>query len=463
MKADPVNGLASEEAHLEHRVLGVLLGEVEDRDREETDDEQGDDPATRDSPTARPGCTRRSRCPSTTAPKKKPAKSTLLSQGIHALGQRDRRDDEGQRAEDEVEPEDRAPRPDADQDAADDRTHRERQSRHRGPRTEGARPGLVIGIDVSDHRQRRGLRGRRADAHDDATDDELARVDRDRADDRSAAEDRHADQHQTLATEVVPERAEHQHQAREGQGVAADDPLQLRDVGVELRLDAREDRAGDRVVEEGQEEDGEQRGETEVCADAANDDVSHLQRLAFEHVRGVGVLDHAPLSLPVIPTSRPVKVVTWSVHSMLSNQMLGPMYGPAPPLRTPAVDVTPDRRVDGTTSTTPRRCPRYFLGAAKVILKTALSPPDGVAHAHGALLQVRRRGAALAVADGARCDLELRLRQYARRGDLHRGRQEDVTTGFALGVRLALGDVHLVLGLETGARDGDDLVVRQTR
>ena len=98
---------------------------------------------------------------------------------------------------------------------------------------------LVVGIDVADHRQRRGLRGRGADAHDDATDHQFDGGRRDRADDRSAAEDRHADQHETLAAEVVAERAEHQHQAGEGQGVTADDPLQLRDVGVQLRLHAR--------------------------------------------------------------------------------------------------------------------------------------------------------------------------------------------------------------------------------
>ena len=112
-----------------------------------------------------------------------------------------------------------------------------------------------------------------------------------------------------LRPKLSPERAEHQHQAGEGQRVAADDPLQLRDVGVKLGLDAREDRAGDRVVEEGQEEDGEERGETEVRADAANDDFCAPAATRVERVRGSRCPRSCSPFLPVIPTSRPLKVV----------------------------------------------------------------------------------------------------------------------------------------------------------
>ena len=57
-----------------------------------------DDPAALVAGQTRPGCTRTSPCRATTAPKKKPAKSSA-SNRVDALGQRDRRDDERQRAE----------------------------------------------------------------------------------------------------------------------------------------------------------------------------------------------------------------------------------------------------------------------------------------------------------------------------------------------------------------------------
>ena len=261
----------------------------------------------------------------------------------------------------------------------------------RGPRPEGACPSLVIGVDVPDHRQRRGLRGGRADAHDDAADDELRGVDRDRADDRPAAEDRHADQHQALATEVVAERAEHQHQAGEGQGVAADDPLQLRHVGVQLGLHAREDRTGDRVVEERQKEDREQGGETEVGAETAHDDVARSElgsrssgRTGSRCRRSCSPFVPVQSQLPDPSRSRPAS------PSMLSNQLPGPMYGPAPHLRTPATDITPPDHEDERTPVITRQC-CYFLGAAKTILKTALSPPEALPTLTAHFFEIRRQ------------------------------------------------------------------------
>jgi len=85
-----------------------------------------------------------------------------------------------------------------------------------------------------------------------------------------------------------------------------------------------------------------------------------------------------------------------------------------------------------------------------------------VARADGALLQVRRGGAALAVAHGAGDHLELGLRQHALGADGHWCRGVDVTAGLALGVRLALSDVDRVMRPEARARHGHALVIRQS-
>src|SRR5664280_165559 len=102
-----------------------------------------------------------------------------------------------------------------------------------------------------------------------------------------------------------------------------------------------------------------------------------------------------------------------------------------------------------------------LLGRGEDDLEYCTVTTGGIARSHRALSQIRRRGATLSIADRAGRDLELRLGQDALRAYLHRRRGEDVTTGFALGVRLALRDVHIVLRLKTCPRHGDGLVIRE--
>src|SRR5262249_42924722 len=68
-----------------------------------------------------------------------------------------------------------------------------------------------------------------------------------------------AAEHHLLAPEQVSERAAGEHQGREREHVAVDDPLQRRDAGAQRGLHVGEGDAEDRVVEERQEKDGADR------------------------------------------------------------------------------------------------------------------------------------------------------------------------------------------------------------
>ena len=76
---------------------------------------------------------------------------------IGALGQHDGGTDEREHAEDEVEPEDRPPRPDPDEDTADDRPESKGKSRDRRPDAERLRPLAPVRVDVADDRERSRL------------------------------------------------------------------------------------------------------------------------------------------------------------------------------------------------------------------------------------------------------------------------------------------------------------------
>ncbi len=147
--------------------------------------------------------------------------------------------------------------------AADDRPQGQREARDRGPHAERVGPSLTVRVHVPDDGQGAGLAGRGADPHDDAAGDEPVDVPRQRRHDGATAEDGHADEHDALAAEDVPEHAGHQHETGEGQGIAVDHPLQGRDAGVEIALDIGQADADDRVVQEGEKQDTAQRGQRE--------------------------------------------------------------------------------------------------------------------------------------------------------------------------------------------------------
>ena len=191
----------------------------------------------------------------------------LASFGILALGERDGGDPERERAEPEAEPEDAAPAGPVRQHAADHRAEGEREPRDGRPHTQSAGPLRPLRVDVPDERERPRLGGRRADAHHEPAGDEDARGRRNRRNDGAGAEDDDAGEHHLLPPEQVAERPAGEHQRREREHVAVDDPLQVADAGAERRLDVGERDADDRVVEEGEEEDraeGRQGGSSRV-------------------------------------------------------------------------------------------------------------------------------------------------------------------------------------------------------
>ena len=172
--------------------------------------------------------------------------------------------DQGQRADDQVEPEDRAPGPDSPISAPPITGPMASATPDTAVQTpSGPGPLPLVGVDVPDHRQGARLAGRRAEAHDGAAGDQHADVRRLRGHDRPGAEDHDPDDHDALAAELVADHAEPEHRAGEGQRVRAHHPLQRRDPRVQVALHIPQRDADDRVVEERQEQDNAEHREGE--------------------------------------------------------------------------------------------------------------------------------------------------------------------------------------------------------
>ncbi len=185
---------------------------------------------------------------------------------VGALRQHPGRDDQRGQAEGHVEPEDPPPAPRPDQRPAQDRPEREREPGYRGPYPEGAVAAALVRVELPDHRQRAGLARRRPQPHDRACRDQHPGARRDRCQRRARAVDAGSDQHDLLAAELIAQHPEGQHEAGERQGVGPDHPLERGDAGVQVRLDAGQGDADDRVVEEGQEQQRAQGGEADGAA-----------------------------------------------------------------------------------------------------------------------------------------------------------------------------------------------------
>ena len=96
--------------------------------------------------------------------------------------------------------------------------------------------------------------------------DERLHVRGERAQHRAGAEDTDPGQHDLLTAELVPDHPAGQHDAGEGEGVGADDPLQVGHVRLEAGLDVAQRHADHGVVEERQEEQRAQGGEGQRLA-----------------------------------------------------------------------------------------------------------------------------------------------------------------------------------------------------
>ena len=180
---------------------------------------------------------------------------------VGAFGQDHGRYDQRGQAEGHVEQEDPPPAPRPDQRPAQDRAEREREPGYRGPDPERAVAAAFISIKLPDHRQRAGFTRRRPHPHDRPCGDQYPDAGCECGQRGADAVDARAGQHDLLAAEPVAQHPEGQHEAGERQRVCPDHPLQRGDSAVQVRLNAGQRDADDRVVEEGQEQHRAQGGE----------------------------------------------------------------------------------------------------------------------------------------------------------------------------------------------------------
>ena len=122
----------------------------------------------------------------------KPAQSKRPASGSELSGTRAEGGREGENAGGHVEPEDGRPAAEPHQDAADDRSHGQRQAGHGRPDAQGPGPVAPVGVEVAEDGERARLAGRRPDAHDAAGRDEDRGVGGERAEHRAGDEDHHA-------------------------------------------------------------------------------------------------------------------------------------------------------------------------------------------------------------------------------------------------------------------------------
>jgi hypothetical protein len=138
-----------------------------------------------------------------------------------------------ERAEREVDEEDRAPAHRVHQVAAEQRTDGRGNASQARPRADRSRP-VLRAEGRFDDRQAAGGEQRAADPLEHPRSDEHLEVRRRCAQRRRAGEPHDADQKDAPAAIPVAERPSEQDERRQGQEVAVDRPLQAGDVGVEV-------------------------------------------------------------------------------------------------------------------------------------------------------------------------------------------------------------------------------------
>jgi hypothetical protein len=139
------------------------------------------------------------------------------------------------------------------QQAARERSDRERERRDPGPDPD-RHPPLLGRARRRDDREGRRVHQRRAHALEDACRDQHLAGVGEPTPERREREDDDPDHEEEPAAVRVRELAADQHQRREAERVAGDDPLELGEVGAEVLLDRRQRDVHDGVVEHDHEE-----------------------------------------------------------------------------------------------------------------------------------------------------------------------------------------------------------------
>ena len=161
---------------------------------------------------------------------------------------RDRDDADG-----DVDEEDPVPAQVLREQPAGEGADRERERRDARPDADG-HPPFLRREGGSDDRERRRVHQRRADALHDARHDQHVSGVREPAPQRGGGEDEDADHEDQAAAVGVGELAADQHQRREAERVARDDPLQLGEICSDVRLDRRQRHVHNGVVQHDHEE-----------------------------------------------------------------------------------------------------------------------------------------------------------------------------------------------------------------
>ena len=181
--------------------------------------------------------------------------------------------DEAKDPDRDVDEEDGSPADVLNEVSAERRTQREGETRDAGPDSDRLR-ALVGRERHRQDRQRSRHEQRTADALEASERDQVTRRAREAAHQRKEGEDSQAGKERALATVAVAEDAAGQHQARECEDVAVDDPLQAADAGMKVLRQPGESDVDDGVVEH--------RHEKGEAAGKQNQDLLALV-VAFEH------------------------------------------------------------------------------------------------------------------------------------------------------------------------------------
>ena len=204
--------------------------------------------------------------------------------GVARLADREQGRQHGADRDRDVEVEDRPPADVLGEEAAEHRPDRQRQRRDAGP---GAHrlAALVGGEGIGDDRERPRHHQRRADALDDAADDQRGLVRGEAGGRRGEGEDDHAGEEHPPAAEDVAEPPAGRQQHGEGERVAVDRPLQARDRGPQVLLDRGQGDVHDRVVEHDHEQREAHRAEGPPLAVLVGDQVGVTGQAALPFSR----------------------------------------------------------------------------------------------------------------------------------------------------------------------------------
>ena len=149
----------------------------------------------------------------------------------------------------EVDKEDRAPAEGGSEDAAEDGSGGQADTRRATPQAKRATTLAVVGKHMGNQRQRAGHQRCGAGALDQARDDQRGQGGRAGTGCAAQPEDAQADQEPGAQAEAVGQRPGRQQQRRERQGVTVDDPLRRRQRTAEVGADRPQRDVDDRRVE----------------------------------------------------------------------------------------------------------------------------------------------------------------------------------------------------------------------